>query len=196
MLQAELAQSDLPCSGVGHALPQLPQCADEVVVSMHAALQLALPSAQVSEHWPFEQTWPAGQAVPHAPQFDGIARRIHARAVAAGQRRVADDPASAGHASQRAAARVDALLPAAAAVVDVGRRVDAARAARRVAVVTDDAAVSRAHGLSVLGSGALKAAAVAILGVAAERDAFATAHRLSGAARASSGVRAHANVRG
>ena len=71
MLHAEAAQEDLPCSGVGHAVPQLPQCAAEFVVSMHAALQLVLPAAQVSEHVPLEHTWPAGHAVPHPPQFEG-----------------------------------------------------------------------------------------------------------------------------
>jgi hypothetical protein len=71
MLHIEPAHADLPCSGVGHAVAQLPQCAEEPVVSMQAALQLVLPPAQVSEHRPFEHTWPAGQAVPHAPQFAG-----------------------------------------------------------------------------------------------------------------------------
>ncbi len=52
-------------------MSQLPQCAAELVVSMHAALQLVLLPAQVSEHRLFEQTWPAGQAVPQAPQCDG-----------------------------------------------------------------------------------------------------------------------------
>ena len=50
MLQVEVAHADLPCSGVGHAVSQLPQCADELVVSTQAALQLVLPPAQVSEH--------------------------------------------------------------------------------------------------------------------------------------------------
>jgi hypothetical protein len=71
MLQVDAVHEDLPCSGVGQAVAQLPQCAAEFVVSTQAALQLALPSTQVSEHCPFEQTWLAGQAVPHAPQCDG-----------------------------------------------------------------------------------------------------------------------------
>jgi len=87
-------------------------------------------------------------------------------------------------------------LPAPAAVVDVGRGVDAARAAGRVAFVTDDAAVLRAYGLPVLGSGALKAAAVAILGVAAERDALAAAQALTRATPAGAGSGAYADIRG
>src|SRR4051794_24616668 len=71
MLQAEAAQEDLPCSGVGHAVPQLPQCAAELVVSMHAALQSVLPAAHVSAHVAFEQTAPAGHTLSHAPQWEG-----------------------------------------------------------------------------------------------------------------------------
>ena len=71
MLHADAVHEDLPCSGVGQATPQLPQCAAEPVVSTQAALQLVLPPAQVSEHCPSEHTWPVGHAVPHAPQCDG-----------------------------------------------------------------------------------------------------------------------------
>jgi hypothetical protein len=38
---------------------------------MHAALQSVFPGMQLSAHWPSEQTWPLGQAVPQAPQFSG-----------------------------------------------------------------------------------------------------------------------------
>jgi len=71
ILQVDAAHEDLPCSGVGQAVSQLPQCAAELAVSMQAAPQLVLFPAQVSEHWLFEQTWPAGQVVPQAPQCEG-----------------------------------------------------------------------------------------------------------------------------
>ena len=125
-----------------------------------------------------------------------IAGSVHAGTAATCQWCVAGEPASARHASRRAVTGVDALLSAASAIVEIGRRVDAARAAGRVAVVTDDATVPRAHGLAVLGSGALKAATVAILGVAAERDALSGTHGLVCAAGAGVGSGAHTNIRG
>jgi hypothetical protein len=50
MLQADAAHTDLPCNGVGHAPLQLPQWEAAALVSMHAALQLVLPFAQLSAH--------------------------------------------------------------------------------------------------------------------------------------------------
>lgn len=125
-----------------------------------------------------------------------IARSVHAGTVAACQWCVAGEPASARHANRRAVAGVDALLSAPSAVVEIGRRVDTARAAGRVAVITDDATVPRAHGLAVLGRGALKAATVAILGIAVQGDALSGAHGLICAAGAGIGSWAHANIRG
>jgi len=69
-----LAQVALPCSGVGHAMVQSPQCAGEAVVSTQAPLQLVRPPSQMSEHLPAEQTLPTGHTLSHDPQRPGSLR--------------------------------------------------------------------------------------------------------------------------
>ena len=44
----------------------------------HEPAQLVRPVWQLSAHLPLEQTFPAGQALPHAPQFpSSVARSTH-----------------------------------------------------------------------------------------------------------------------
>jgi hypothetical protein len=66
--QLEPAQSAKPPSGVGQRRPHWPQCSALTVVSMQAEEQSVRPDAHSSEHAPFEQTSPGGQAVSQSPQ--------------------------------------------------------------------------------------------------------------------------------
>ena len=59
-------------------MPQLPQFCESSVVSTHLPLQAVVPVAQPAEHWLAEQSCPAGQALPHAPQCSGsLVRSAH-----------------------------------------------------------------------------------------------------------------------
>jgi hypothetical protein len=49
------------------------------LVLTQIAPQIDVPPAHVAEHVPFAQTWPAGHAVPQAPQFVmSVASAVHA----------------------------------------------------------------------------------------------------------------------
>jgi hypothetical protein len=67
-----LLQAAMPFKSEGQDVLQPPQCCTSRAVSTQAALQLSMPGAQASRHWPDEQTLPAGQCLPHAPQWAGL----------------------------------------------------------------------------------------------------------------------------
>ncbi len=54
---------------LGHAVPQVPQCAGSLFVSTQIEPHCTVPTPQLREHVPFEQIRPAPHAFPHAPQL-------------------------------------------------------------------------------------------------------------------------------
>src|SRR5437899_12808422 len=52
----------------------MPQLSLSLCKSTHSPLQLARPIWQLSEHVPFEHTYPCAQACAHAPQLSGSRR--------------------------------------------------------------------------------------------------------------------------
>jgi len=61
-----------------HAVLHVPQLAESLDVSTHAAEQFCSPSAQLAAHTPLEQTSPVGHCVPQLPQLLGLeARSTH-----------------------------------------------------------------------------------------------------------------------
>ena len=112
-----------------------------------------------------------------------VARQVHALAVALGEGSFAADAARAVLANGRRTAE-QAALAAGSAILRVLTEIDAHRAARGEALVAGEgAATVRASGFAVLGRGARRAAASAILRVGLEHDALPVAHRLAIAAR-------------
>ena len=68
-----------PCVRVfasAHAPSQPPQCSGSIAVSAQKrdapAPQVVAGSPQLAPHTPPEHTWPAAQAVPHAPQWASL----------------------------------------------------------------------------------------------------------------------------
>jgi hypothetical protein len=67
-----LLHEAVPFNSDGHEVLHPPQCCTSSVVSTQAALQLSMPAAHESLQRPDEQTFPAGQWLPHAPQCAGL----------------------------------------------------------------------------------------------------------------------------
>ncbi len=63
------AQAAWAFAGAGHAVVQVPQCVGSVWRLKQLPVQKVVGEAQTLLHAPFEQTCPAAQALPQAPQF-------------------------------------------------------------------------------------------------------------------------------
>jgi hypothetical protein len=59
---------------MGHVVPQAPQFDGSVCTLVQAPPQSVRPAAQLTVHFPWEQTCPAAQAIPQPPQFFGSPR--------------------------------------------------------------------------------------------------------------------------
>ena len=65
-----------PLAGVVQRCPQEPQLVGSEFRSRHEPAQKVVPPVQELAHAPIEQTWPAGQTVPHVPQLELVVRLV------------------------------------------------------------------------------------------------------------------------